>query len=288
VLVGSIVVLNINSRGIYRIDLPEDTRPLLIGNIRIGGDTFSFNPKEIVTIRPDIFNPGYFSMFDILVHLDNKGIINMGYHFNQSLNTYIIDSINGEPYWWYEAFYDGGWRETNVFRPDHYPWKDGTTLTFFRTNRERLEAIYSVWKTEIRRLNTNGGKIVIPLVIIKRAQHANFTKYTFHNVEVSAHNLRKDIFKDDVITALDVIMSLGDQEKITYELMWYESIGSAGIVKNYWVESINGHKSFLRCGWVYEAGSPTFNLFRGNHIHLPSDIRVLNSPVYVEFFWLCI
>jgi hypothetical protein len=64
------------------------------------------------------------------------------YHFDQSLNTHIIDSLNSDPYWWYEAFHDEGWNETNVFNPDHYPWKDGTTLTFIKTNRERLEIIY--------------------------------------------------------------------------------------------------------------------------------------------------
>ena len=100
--------------------------------------------------------------------------------------------------------------------------------------------------------------------------------------------MRDDVLSSNVTTAIDVIMSLEDQEKITYELKWYESIGTAGIVKDYWVEAIDGDKSYDRCGFVYEAGSPKYAFFRGNHIHLPSDIRVLNSPEYVEFFWICI
>jgi hypothetical protein len=70
--------------------------------------------------------------------------------------------------------------------------------------------------------------------------------------------------------------------------MWYESIGSAGIVKSYWVEAIDDDRSFERCGFVYESGSRKFEGFIGNHIHLPSDTRVLNSPEYVKWFWICI
>jgi hypothetical protein len=83
-------------------------------------------------------------------------------------------------------------------------------------------------------------------------------------------------------------MTLGDRGKITYDLQWYESIGRADIVKNYWVETIDEDQGVGRCGFVYEAGAYQYNLFRGNHIHLPSDIRVLNSPEYVEFFWICV
>ena len=82
-------------------------------------------------------------------------------------------------------------------------------------------------------------------------------------------------------------MSLGDADLITYELQWYTTIGSAE-VKNYFVDKINSDKSQGRCGFVYEAGSYDFRGFSGNHIHIPSDIRVINNPEYVEFFWICI
>jgi hypothetical protein len=99
--------------------------------------------------------------------------------------------------------------------------------------------------------------------------------------------MRSDAFKGGTITALDVILSLGDQGLIEYELQWYESIGSARIVKSYWVEAIDGDKAYGRCGFVYESGSLEFK-GSGNHIHLPSDTRILNSPEYVKFFWICI
>lgn len=224
-------------------------------------------------------------MFDVLVHLDEQDLIDLSYHFDDSMNTHIIDSINDESDWWYKAYYSGGWLEQNVFRPDHYPWKDGTTLRFNKLgSSDKLESIYATWIEEVNRRNRNNDRVIIPKVIIRGK---SFSK-ELRNVEVTPHNLRNDVLRDNVITAMDVIMSLGDQGKIEYELQWYESIASAEIVKNYWVEKIEGDESFGRCGFVYEAGDSVYSSFRGNHIHLPSDIRVLNSPEYVEFFWICI
>jgi hypothetical protein len=107
-------------------------------------------------------------------------------------------------------------------------------------------------------------------------------------VNVTAHNLRNDTFQLGVITALDVIMSMGDQGLITYSLEWYDSIGTANVVRSYWVEMILGRKAHGTCGWVYESGDNDFYGFTGNHIHLPSDVRVLNSPEYNLWFWICL
>jgi hypothetical protein len=255
--------------------------PSATAEVTIDGETFFFDPTKIESIRPDLFNNS-FSIFDVLVYLDQQKQIVLEYHFDETMNTNIIDLINGESNWWYYTYYSGGWRENNVFRPDHYPWKEGTTLNFYRTSSSALETIYNVWRTEIIRLNNNSGKIVIPLVIIRGT---SFTK-EFENVEVTPHNLRTDIFREDLITAIDVILSLGDQGKISYQLQWYNSIGSANIVRSYWVEGIDTEIASGRAGWVYEAGSNIYRGFQGNHIHLPSDTRILNFPEYVEFFWI--
>lgn len=255
-----------------------------MAEVSIEKDTFTFNSIEVDTVRPDLFNPGYFSMFDVLVYLDTQGMIQLEYHFDDSMNTHVIDSINEEPDWWYWTYYTGGWRERNVFRMDHYPWKEGTTLQFYREDPDRLEKIYSIFKDEVTKRKNNDGKLVIPQVIIRAP---SFTEL-FENIEVTPHNLRSDVYQEGITTTIDVIMSLGDQDRITYELKWYESIGSAKIVKSYWVEAINGVKAYSTCGFVYEVGSHSFGGFTGNHIHLPADVRILNSPDYVEFFWICL
>ncbi|MCW4041902.1 MAG: hypothetical protein NWE83_14270 [Candidatus Bathyarchaeota archaeon] len=266
-------------------DVPQETQPTQSGRVRVGEVVYTFDPTIVQTVRPDLFQPGFFSMFDVLVHLDSQARIDMTYHFDASMNTYVIDSLNEEPYWWYQAYYSGGWSENNVFRPDHYPWKDGTTLAFFPLDDSlRLEQIYKVWREEVTRRNNNEGILIIPRVVINgRSFSAELT-----DVEVTPHNLRTDVFQENLTTAIDVILSLGDQRELTYELQWYETIGSARIVKNYWVDGINDDNTVGRCGFVYEAGAPQFGFFRGNHIHLPADSRILNSPAYVEYFWICV
>lgn len=264
----------------------SQTVPELEGHIMIGnvGD-FQFDPGKVKTLRNDIFNEGFFSIFDILAYLDDEGLIDMEYHFDESMNTYVIDSLNGMQNWWHIAYYDGGWPERNVFRMDHYPYKDRMYISVSETNEELLDEFYKIFREEVERKETNNGKIIIPEV---RIQAPGSGSLLFENVEVKAHNLRNDIFKEDVITAIDVIMTLGDEEEIIYKLNWYESVGTAGLVKNYFVDVINGDISVGRCGFVYEAGSFTFAGFQGNHIHIPPDSRVINTPEYLEFFWICI
>ncbi len=74
----------------------EGTVPSEMGTVKVGGNRFEFDPTQVETVRPDLFNPGYFSMFDVLVHLDKQGDIELEYHFDESMNTYIIDALNGE------------------------------------------------------------------------------------------------------------------------------------------------------------------------------------------------
>jgi hypothetical protein len=263
---------------------PNDTEPTQTGRIVIRNvGEYEFKPAQIKSVRNDLFREGYFSIFDILVHLDARGDIDMDYHFDDAVNTHVIDSLNGERYWWYRAHYHMGWSENNAFRMDHFPYKDNMTVSIVAAEQSFLDKLYDVFRDEVQRKKDNNGKIVIQEVIIRGPG----TRIELRDVEVTSHNLRKDMFQDDVITAIDAIMSLGERGELSYDLKWYENIGSA-IIKNYFVQRINGDESFRRCGFVYEAGSRIFDGFRGNHIHLPPDTRVLNSPEYLSYFWICI
>jgi hypothetical protein len=263
---------------------PVDTELTETGRITIRNvGEFEFKPRAIDSVRDDIFREGYFSIFDILLHLDTRGDIDLTFHFDETMNTYVIDSLNGEEHWWYRAYYHMGWGESNAFRMDHFPYKERMTVTIGPVRETHLDEMYGVFRDEDRRRIENGGRIIIPEVYIRGPG----TRLELKDVEVHPHNLRKDIFKEDVITAIDVIMSLGERGELSYDLQWYDTIGSA-IVKQYFVQRINDDVSFRRCGFVYEAGSQAFGGFRGNHIHLPSDTRVLNSPEYLSYFWICI
>ncbi len=262
-----------------------DTAARLTGEVTIDQlGTFSFEPDSVETVRDDIFHEGHFSIFDVLVHLDQTGQIEMDYEFDPGMNTYVITNLNGHGNWWYDAYYDGGWRERSVFRIDHYPYKDKMSLKFVPAAEDYLESVFETYRDEIRRREENDGKLIIPDVYIKGKNEV----WHFENVEVTAHNFREDMFQPGVITAIDTIISLGEAGEISYDLQWYESIGTAEVVKSYWVNRINEDQSEGRCGFVYEAGNEEFRFFRGNHNHIPSDIRVINSPQYLEYFWICI
>jgi len=196
------------------------------------------------------------------------------------MNTHVVDSINGTPNWWYMAYYDGGWPENNNFRMDHYPYKDKMTIRIERSDSLRLDGVYAAFAEEIQRKKDNDGQVILPEVTIT----GKTFRLIFNDVLVVPHNLRSDTFQEDVITAMDVIMSLADQSKITYDLQWYDSIGTAGIVRSYWLERVNEDQASGKCGFVYETGTKHRGSY--NHIHIPSDWRVINSPEYGKWFWI--
>lgn len=263
----------------------RDTQPDAEGEIMIEGvGTLTFDPEAVETTREDVFRKGYFSVFDIVAHLADEGDIDLSYHFDEAMNTHVIDSLDGEANWWYMAYYSGGWPENNVFRMDHFPYKDKMYIRIESYDPKMLDSMYEVFREEVERRERNDGKIVIPKVIISGPN----TDLEFENVEVEAHDLRDDALQPGVITAIDAILTLGDQGELNYKLQWYDSIASADVVRSYWVDGIDGDVARGRCGFVYEAGSRAYDGFRGNHIHLPSDMRVLNSPEYLEYFWICI
>ena len=274
----------------FSLNLPE-TQPIL-GNVPIPMDEYAtvnnvdipFNPEDVLRMRPDIFLPGSISMFDVLVHLDSIGKVDLEYHFNASMNTHVIDSVNGAPNWWYRVRYTGGWIEDNVYRMDHFIWKPGTDLEIIRTGEERLERIYQTYRNEVERTNNITGTFILPSITIDGLTF----KTEFTDVPVTPHNIRNGTLQPGVLTAIDVILSLGDLGLINYTLQWYEEIGQAKVVNSYWVESINEDATVGTCGFVYDTGSQGYYGFAGNHIHLPADVRVLNSPDYMRWFWICV
>lgn len=50
-----------------------------------GLDTFTFRADEVQTTRPDIFQPGHFSVYDALVHLAEAGSLDLQAHFDEAV-----------------------------------------------------------------------------------------------------------------------------------------------------------------------------------------------------------
>ncbi|UCG10704.1 MAG: hypothetical protein JSW30_02445 [Dehalococcoidia bacterium] len=260
-------------------------KPTDTGKVNIEGiGDFTFNSEQVETLRPDIFRPGHFSIFDALAHLDGRGDIEMDYHYDSHMNTHFIDAIDGEPNWWYQVKYSGGWFESNAFRMDMYPYKNNTEIKVYRQDENYLARICGTFRAEAMRLTQNGGQVIIPEVTISTFSG----RTTFTNVVVTAHNVRSDVLQPDMITALDVLLSLGEQGQLNQlKLTWYERIGDADPVDSYWVEQIDVHEAYNGCGFVYEAGAEEFS-FQGNHIHVPLDVRIIISPEYALWYWICL
>ncbi|NVM45782.1 MAG: hypothetical protein HWN79_12780 [Candidatus Lokiarchaeota archaeon] len=259
---------------VFFVDLPPGLKP---SGISIGGTFYDFEPNEIDSVRPDLFQNGSFSAFDILVHLNSTGEIDLNYHFNSSMDTYVIDSINGNSdNWWYHLYYSGGNIENNEVRMDHYPWKPGTRIIMYHESESYLNAAFSLFAEEVSRYTYNNNSIVIPRVNVSGYSFSE----EFYNITVIPHNLRNETFRVDVITAMDVIMTLGDLGYITYELTWHESFRGASYVHSYFVSKTNTDEAVGRCGYLYDVSE--------SFIWLSADERILTSPESIDFYWGCV
>jgi len=254
-----------------------------------GAGRHTLDLDEVGTLRTDVFRDGQSSVFDVLVALADRGTVDLTYRYDEGTETYVIDALNESSDWWYEAFYDGGWPESNVTRMDLYPVKDGTTIRFAKVRPAYLESIRETFLEEVARRIVADGAVIVPEVTIR----APGWRVQFEDVVVTAHDLRSDVLQPGTITALDILLSLGEQALLErVGLTWYESIGSADPVGDFFVEQIDVAEGSAvasgTCGFVYEVGPHEFEGFRGSHIHIPTDVRVLVSPEYAEWFWICL
>jgi hypothetical protein len=247
--------------------------------------TFKFEAGEVQTVRPDLFQEGHFSLFDILVHLKERGDIQLDYHYDESAATHVIDRLDGDSKWWYEAHYSNGWYEANVWRMDAYPYKNDSSIRLRVADEDRLSAIHRTFQEEVERLARNGGQVILPELMVQSPAG----EWTYKEIQVTPHDVRTDVLRPGLVTALDVLISLKEQGQVdALELTWYERIGQADPVDSYWVSRFNSAVAQGGCGFVYEIGPRQFPRFRGAHIHIPSDVRVLVSPEYALWFWLCL
>lgn len=257
----------------HKGDLPSGP-----GTVEIEGvGTYSFEAERVRPVRPDIFQPGHISLFDVLVHVSQTEGLALEYHFDESMETHVIDTLGGERGWWYNAHYSAGWFEPNVFRMDMYPYKNNTRIRLDRENEGRLEAIHHSFREEVDRLRANAGRVIIPDVRIR----APSGRLAFRDVNVTPHDGRTDVLQPGVVTGLDALISLVEQGELPpLKLTWYERIAGADPVDSYWVEELSEDSAVGGCGFVYETGPSSFSGFSGTHIHIPADVRVTISPEY--------
>ncbi len=269
---------------------PEATlpSPARAGTVSVAG-FFERTPLPVSTIgqtiRPDIFRPGYFSVFDALIATCRQRGIDIAYRFDPQLATHVIDAIGGQSnHWWYAAGYDGNsGNEEPCHRMDTFPCKDYTRVRVYPVTAERLRAIHDAFAAEVGRLTRNGGRVVVSTVTLDSPRQL----LRFANVEVQPHGLRSDMFQPGVVTAADIMQSLGTASQLAFDLVWVDVIGRTS-VQGYYFTRFNGEESLGRAGFIYELGERSMARGRGfgnNRFHMTPDIRVLCSPEYMSWRW---
>jgi len=268
---------------------PGDTRPTAErpGRISIEGrlEERPLDPTGVRTLRPDVFRPGRFSVFDALVHTCAADGIPIEYHFDEDLRTHVIDSLDGERHWWYAAVYHGGHRpEEPAHRMDTHPYKDWMTIAVYRVAQERVRELLQAWSDEVRRLEANGGRAVVPQVTLRTPEQ----DLRFADVEVCPHDLRADLFQPGILTAADIMLSLADRGRLSADLEWCEMIGPA-LQQGYYFTRFNQERAGWRTGFTYQVGERRFEgrqpRFSNNWLHMSADIRAIVCPEYMRWEW---
>ena len=292
---GSSAVLNTASG--WNLSLPAAGRaPSEQGTLEIRGlGKLSFDPSAISSVRPDVFRQGHFSVFDILVHLADTGVIDMQYRFDEKLATHVIDSLRGISGWWYDARYSGGGFDRTVVRMDLFPVKDEMMIVLYLEDPERLDAIEAHFREEVARRDSNKGSVIIPTVVFQSAAGS----VTYRHVSVTSHDVRSDVLQPGLVTALDVLLSLGEQGLLTeLRLDWRRETQEVTIVDGHYIVGVVAEEfspaATGACALMHQIQGQTIlpyltsHTHTMSHIHLTADLEVLISPATVEWLWVCL
>jgi len=298
------------------LNATAESIPLPASFVEIMGVQYPFEPNEynILTLRPDIFAPGWFSMFDVILAVAEKNGINIDYYYDESRKTHFITSVDGvEADYWYHFSYDAGTGSNNelrfrrAYRWDEALWRSGVSVRI--VTGEDLWEIKSEYLEEIEREKILGH--VIPNVSIS-INPSNYqenpsgsgritVKRTFANVEVTPHNLRatgypspySKPFQPGVITSIDVLLSLKDKGMLDVVTSVFYNHFAGHYIDSYYVVELGfpgvgtAHSSG-RQGFVYTISNGTPNRLTNNadrKFHMTSDISVVHAPDFCTWRW---
>ncbi len=285
-----------NSDGSWVLPLPPATKltgQVLVEIRGVGNFAVDLDSTALSPLRPDVFQAGFISVFDVLARLAMEGKIQLKYRDDVELGTYMIESLNNRSGWWYDVQYlDETGRVIAAERPtsrmDHFPVRGNMQIRLYLEQPERLNAIYQSFRAEASRNVGQDERLLISQVVIDGPRG----RLVFEDVEVRPHNVRSDLFRPGVITALDILLSLGEEGKIEELTVRWDGNG-------YVLESIvAGGFSWgpvPSCVFLHQVVATKVILpFQEEHqhlgslIHLTPDLDVLVSPELVRWKWLCL
>lgn len=285
--------------------------------VRIRGMAYAFDPSpgSVVSVRPDIFAPGHFSMFDAILAVAAREGITVRYHFDADRQTHFIDEVDSVPgdYWYHFSYDAGPGNQTEIgyrraYRWDEALWRHGVWVELVQG--EDLDEIKAEYLEEIERERTYGH--VIPEVTIALnpsnyqgnppASHRVTVSRRFSDVRVDSHGLRSTgypspyskPFQPGVVTSLDILLSLRDQGRLDLVTSVFYDRFAGHYIDSYYVVGMGfpgvgtAHASG-RHGFVYVTGNGTRQRMPNNadrKFHMTSDIAVVHAPDFSSWRWI--
>ncbi len=289
--------------------------------VQIKGVQYPFDPNDyaITTVRPDVFAPGYYSIFDAILAVAQRHGIVIDYEYDEAARTHWIKSVNGVPgdYWHRWAFDTGGRNprsDLNARRDNRWDellWRPGTKVQV--VEGERVAELRQVYRDEIARELALGSVVgSVSVSINPRDYQGNpegsgriTVSRSFQNVRVTAHDLRAATaphvyskpFQPGVVTVADIVFSLEDQNDLTavYPVFFDRIAGS--YIDSFYIQALG----FPDAGLAHASGSQGFichthlgamtnakarNVNDAARVmHVPLDLQVIHAPDYSRWQW---
>ena len=293
-------------------------RPATQGSaVIVRGKTYPFDPAgyTIVTLRPDIFAEGAYSLFDVLLTVARSNGHSIAMHWDEDCQTHFIDSVDGiAGDFWYHFSYDAGSGTSNEIknkrqiRWDELLYQPGAWVQLVMG--EALSELKSEFLEEIQRERQSGHMIPQVRITVNPSDyqgnppesHRITVSRNWRDVQVTPHGLRergrdslyRSPFKPGVVTALDLLFSLQDQGKLDVVGTAYFTHLAGKVMESYRVRSLGfpgvglAHASGKQ-GFVYTTGNGTFTRLANDadgmqHVH--ADIHVIHAPDFAQWRWI--
>jgi len=290
--------------------------PLPASRVEILGRVFDFDPAQYVirTTRPDIFAPGYFSMFDVLLAVAKRNGISISFRFDPKCLTSFIHRVDGvSGTYWYRFSYDAGTgnaQELNNRRANRWDealWRPGVWIKVVAG--EDVEALKAEFMEEVARERVQGH--VVPDVRISlnpsnyRGNPTDSGRITvsrgFTNVRVRPHDWRTTgypspapkPFRPGVVTSLDILLSLQDEGALDLVAGMFYTFFAGHYIDSYYVAAMGfpgvgmAHASG-RQGFIYTTENGIPGRLPNNadaKLHITSDIHVIHAPDFSSWRW---
>ena len=296
--------------------------------VQLNGATYDVEPEDLAdiqTVRPDIFMPGYFSAFDVILRVAADNGIAIEYEWDESAKTHWITSVDDAAgaYWYGWSSDSGGgpteldWKRSN--RWDEFLWRKGTKLRL-NDGLDDVLGLQVAFHREIEREIAGGGTTVgvVELLVGATDYKGNppgsgriSASLTVPNVPVTAHDLRGAIsgpgsylprpFQPGVVTNMDVLFSLEDAGEIDNVSTAFVDRIATSLVQSYFLQGFgfpdvghshasgshgySGRAHLLAEGAVYD-GANSQNVNDADALlHVPQDILPIHAPDYTLWRW---